>query len=168
MSVYFIQSGEFVKIGKTRDPKSRLRELQVGNPERLRILCVIPGGEEVEKEFHRKFNHLRRGGEWFIYTQEIDDLIALLSVAFDGYAPPVRVEVETRVKRKQGKRNRVVYTDKNGRRLEVNSNGRYRWRWQIKDINGNPIITPSGNYKRGSEYVGSLTDQELAIITRAD
>jgi hypothetical protein len=43
-------------------------------------------------------------------------------------------------------------------RLEKNSNGFYRWRWQIKDANGDPVtyVNKNGNrsYKRGSVYVG--------------
>jgi hypothetical protein len=166
MAVYFIKSGEFVKIGKTRDPRQRLRELQTGNPQRLRILCVVPGGEEVEKEIHRKFNHLRQGGEWFTHAQEIDDMIAQLTAAFDGYVPPMSSRVQKKAKRKKGGKFRTVYTDENDRRLECNSDGYYRWRWQVKDENGNPVVSPSGTYKRGSEYVGSLTDEELKIIIR--
>lgn len=45
-----------------------------------------------------------------------------------------------------------------GWRLEGNSNGMTRWRWQMKDEMGKPItyITTSGKtgYKRGSKYVG--------------
>lgn len=44
-----------------------------------------------------------------------------------------------------------------GWRMERNSNGYYRWRWQLKDADGNPItyVNSSGNvgYKRGSKYV---------------
>lgn len=44
-----------------------------------------------------------------------------------------------------------------GWRLEANSNGYYRWRWQLKDDNGEPVtyVNSSGNvgYKRGSKYV---------------
>lgn len=45
-----------------------------------------------------------------------------------------------------------------GWRLETNSDGRLRWRWQVKDNAGNPItyVKPDGEtgYKRGSQYVG--------------
>jgi hypothetical protein len=53
-----------------------------------------------------------------------------------------------------------------GWRVEKNSNGRYRYRWQLKDAHGNPItyITSSGSvgYRRGSKYlVNSNAKQEL-------
>lgn len=45
-----------------------------------------------------------------------------------------------------------------GWRLEKNSDGYYRWRWQMKDENGRSVtyVTKSGTtgYKRGSKYVG--------------
>lgn len=49
-----------------------------------------------------------------------------------------------------------------GWRLEENSNGYYRWRWQLKNPDGSPVtyVNESGNigYKRGSKYVGKKTD----------
>lgn len=45
-----------------------------------------------------------------------------------------------------------------GWRLEENSNGYLRWRWQVKDDNGDPVtyVNKSGKtgYRRGSKYVG--------------
>lgn len=37
-----------------------------------------------------------------------------------------------------------------------------RWRWQMKDKDGEPLRTASGGYKRGSLYVKSITDQTEA------
>ncbi len=45
-----------------------------------------------------------------------------------------------------------------GWRLERNSDGFYRWRWQLKDDFGRPLtyVTSSGKrgYRRGCKYVG--------------
>jgi len=45
-----------------------------------------------------------------------------------------------------------------GWRLEENSDGRLRWRWQVKDTHGNTVtyVNDSGKtvYARGSRYVG--------------
>jgi hypothetical protein len=44
-----------------------------------------------------------------------------------------------------------------GWRIEANSNGQYRYRWQIKDATGQPelYVTSSGGtgYRRGSRYI---------------
>lgn len=50
----------------------------------------------------------------------------------------------------------IIETEQ-GWRLERNSNGYYRWRWQLKNDSGEPVtyVNKSGNtgYKRGSKYV---------------
>lgn len=52
-----------------------------------------------------------------------------------------------------------------GWRLEENSNGYWRWRFQEKDDDGNPItyVNSAGGvvYKRGSHYVGIETVPEI-------
>lgn len=64
--VYFMAAGQGdIKIGWARDPDKRLRELQVGNPKRLKILGVIPGSRLTEKEIHRYYAAARVTGEWF-------------------------------------------------------------------------------------------------------
>jgi hypothetical protein len=51
-----------------------------------------------------------------------------------------------------------------GWRLERNSNGYYRWRWQMKDALGNAItyVATSGkrSYRRGSQYVSIKEAEE--------
>lgn len=65
--IYFIQSldNKRIKIGISRSPIKRLRALQVGSSERLNLLFYVDGWREVEKEYHKKFAHLRHCGEWF-------------------------------------------------------------------------------------------------------
>ena len=68
--VYFIDDGQFVKIGKAQDPLSRLREIQTGNARKLRLLLVITCQSEkeafaVESIFHEKYKDYRQVGEWF-------------------------------------------------------------------------------------------------------
>lgn len=51
----------------------------------------------------------------------------------------------------------TVQAAPSGWRIERNSNGRYRWRWQRKSPSGQPITykTKTGKtaYARGSQYV---------------
>lgn len=65
--VYFIQHGEGgpVKIGKAYDPKSRLRELQCGNPRTLVIRAVVLSGDSTEERLHGRWWKYRIRGEWF-------------------------------------------------------------------------------------------------------
>lgn len=82
--VYFIQCGEFIKIGFTsRSPVLRLNELDCG-PVGMRILATLANRtEEHEGNLHRRFGHLRlkRRGDWF---RSAPDLLAFI----DGFATP--------------------------------------------------------------------------------
>jgi hypothetical protein len=84
--IYFIQSGrsEFVKIGHcSGEPSIRLGQLQVGNPERLRLIAVKEGGKEVETRWHAMFEHLHVRGEWFRWDDELRDAAKPLLVDAD-------------------------------------------------------------------------------------
>jgi hypothetical protein len=71
--VYFIQaeSGGAVKIGKAREPRARVTELQCGNPELLVIQAVIVASRTTEGSLHRTFRDYRLEGEWFWKADEI-------------------------------------------------------------------------------------------------
>jgi hypothetical protein len=72
--IYFIRYGSrrIVKIGHCTDhPRIRMGILQTGTPERLTLLGMAPGGLKEEKEWHRRFAHLRVRGEWFQWTPEL-------------------------------------------------------------------------------------------------
>lgn len=68
--VYFISDGEFIKIGKSNNPKKRMSELQVGNARDLHLLFQIPtvsekAAFEAEKMLHRVYRDYSANGEWF-------------------------------------------------------------------------------------------------------
>jgi predicted DNA-binding transcriptional regulator AlpA len=64
--VYFIRSGPYIKIGVADDIPQRLKDLQIGNPEKLELLRVVKGGgHDAEKYFHSVFEKFHIRGEWF-------------------------------------------------------------------------------------------------------
>lgn len=67
--VYLIQSLEnsYYKIGVSKHPNKRLRELQTGNSSELKLIEVYQSefAHAVEKTMQRRYSHLRREGEWF-------------------------------------------------------------------------------------------------------
>jgi hypothetical protein len=71
--IYFIQSGQYgpIKIGYTDNLEKRLRSLQTGNHDDLRLIYSMPGERDDEKALHTKFakHHIR--GEWFRSDGEI-------------------------------------------------------------------------------------------------
>lgn len=65
--VYFVQekgTGR-IKIGKAKDPLSRMRTLQTGNQEKLQIIALFPDMGDTEAKMHEKFAKHRLNGEWF-------------------------------------------------------------------------------------------------------
>lgn len=75
--VYFVQ-GEFgggIKIGYSKTPESRLKQLQTSYPDTLKILVLVPGNNKDEKTYHRKFEHIKLNGEWFKPEKELLDEI---------------------------------------------------------------------------------------------
>lgn len=52
-----------IKIGRTRDIRTRLSALECGAGQALTVLGVIDG--DVERALHRRFANLREHGEWF-------------------------------------------------------------------------------------------------------
>jgi hypothetical protein len=102
--VYVIRAGKKdpVKIGKARNPMHRLKTLQTGNAQILRLLLVVPAGEEsqakkLERVLHERFAEHRLGtSEWFYGpgVKQVIDFVTELAVEMvqaheDGsYSPP--------------------------------------------------------------------------------
>lgn len=86
--VYFIQQGKSgpIKIGWSRNVRSRLAALQTATHERLHLLLVLAGKPEDERRLHAWFAHDRQGGEWFRPDGEVRAFIAA------KLAPPPSVE----------------------------------------------------------------------------
>lgn len=59
MSVYFAERDGLIKIGVSRSPATRCQAL------RARLLGEVEGDYKTERQFHRRFAHLRVHGEWF-------------------------------------------------------------------------------------------------------
>lgn len=74
--VYFIQSGDSVKIGVTSDVAKRVASLQTGSPRQLVVLNIIPGGEKTEAMLHAALAAHRQKGEWFKLCDEVSKCVA--------------------------------------------------------------------------------------------
>lgn len=71
--VYFVQAGEGgpVKIGTTKDIKTRLIDIQIGCWVEIRLLAELPGNATSEAAFHRRFEEHWIRGEWFRPHEEL-------------------------------------------------------------------------------------------------
>lgn len=67
--VYFIGTelrvGGKIKVGVSRHPERRLRQLQTAHPEPLQIFATVPGDKNDEQKYHRRWSRRRLNGEWF-------------------------------------------------------------------------------------------------------
>lgn len=66
-SVYFIldRDNDRVKIGHSRNPWKRLRQLQTGSSAKLSLIGVIAGNADVEKRLHSDMREHNVHREWF-------------------------------------------------------------------------------------------------------
>lgn len=81
--VYIIQMAEarHIKVGIARQPRHRLGTLQVGNPETLSIIAVVPGDRRTEKMIHAYLGLDRLQGEWFRWSERTERLVAYVTEA---------------------------------------------------------------------------------------
>lgn len=67
-SVYFIGNAlgdDTIKIGWSRDPVTRLGQLQIGNPSPLKFLGCVAANRTIEPALHQLFALSYVTGEWF-------------------------------------------------------------------------------------------------------
>lgn len=65
--IYFIQAGEDgpIKIGYTNGVEKRLQGLTTSSHKSLRVLFVMDGDVNKERDLHRLFDFARKKNEWF-------------------------------------------------------------------------------------------------------
>ena len=75
--LYFIASDsqKAIKIGFAEEVYMRLKSLQTGNPDELRLIGSVPCRAEAEALLHRQLRHKRVRLEWYPDDAEIETLI---------------------------------------------------------------------------------------------
>ena len=65
--LYFIQSNKtgMIKIGRSIDPQKRLKQLQTGNAEMLKLIASFKNMGWREKLIHESLKKWSEEGEWF-------------------------------------------------------------------------------------------------------
>ena len=79
--VYFLKCNQYVKIGRTKNMKSRMKVYRVESPFNAKLIHSIKTNDcfYLEKYFHKIFNSKRVKGEWFELTnQDINDILSNL------------------------------------------------------------------------------------------
>lgn len=67
--LYIVQSNVtgMIKIGRSKNPDKRLKQLQTGNPNKLKLIASFKGEGWREKLIHEDLRCFRLKGEWFHY-----------------------------------------------------------------------------------------------------
>ena len=106
---YLAYTDTYVKIGRTKNPKKRKRELLSGCPLDLTIVFLVETPTLNEPILHERFAKHRLHHEWFALSHEIKDFIFSMSNRgwIDGqriklkrpekYPEPVRIIKTSRV-----------------------------------------------------------------------
>lgn len=90
-NVYFIserqvdqgQGYPYIKIGYSKDPQKRLKQLQTGHPKKLglegwKVCETEEEARAIEHSIHKFFEKNRTNGEWFKLTPAVSAYIDLL------------------------------------------------------------------------------------------
>ena|SRR5271165_522602 len=81
--VYFIATSDskYIKIGKSKTPRTRLSALQTSNPQKLYLINYFLGGFGHEDILHQMFlNKTEAKNEWRTYDDNIRKYILLLDI----------------------------------------------------------------------------------------
>lgn len=69
--VYFVRITDFIKIGLSRNLKTRLSALANSSPIRPELVATVPGTRELEQSLHRELAAYRVNLEWFNDCAEV-------------------------------------------------------------------------------------------------
>ena len=64
-------SGLHMKIGRTNNVLTRLKNLRTGTSGELIIMAMEPGSAKIEQYRHKQFADDRRQGEWFVCSPKL-------------------------------------------------------------------------------------------------
>lgn len=99
--VYFAASKQHVKIGFTRNVKTRFQSLQTGSPDELTLLGFVPGDADLEAAIHGRLSKFHYRGEWFLDCEdvrtEINGLCGRNVFEAQPAPPPAPLEAEPEV-----------------------------------------------------------------------
>ena len=63
-----------IKVGQAKYFVDRFAQLKTGSPVDPQVVCVFRGAKH-ERDFHKRFEHLRHHGEFYHYTRELREYI---------------------------------------------------------------------------------------------
>ena len=92
--VYYMEMGDYIKIGWSDWPPNRRDVLQTATPYDIILLGAFPGSLENEQALHRMFAHCHKRDEWFHKSSGLLAWIAWLKIAWRGNADVIRGDLD--------------------------------------------------------------------------
>jgi hypothetical protein len=88
--VYLIKNSEgYYKIGFSKDPHKRIKQLQTANPYKLKLIhcikCINRKPRDVEKRLHKMFNLSNIKREWFSFSEDYVKFFSTFKSDIDIY-----------------------------------------------------------------------------------
>lgn len=74
--IYFVHSGDSIKIGFSKTPEHRVRALATASPRPMDLLVTVAGSQKFERAIHAHLAPHRLNGEWFFDCPQVRDAIA--------------------------------------------------------------------------------------------
>jgi len=71
-----------LKIGRSNNPKARLRSLQTATANKLELLHIVEKAGFMESKIHLEFEDYRLASEWFFYEETIVNYIKTIKIYF--------------------------------------------------------------------------------------
>jgi hypothetical protein len=83
--IYFLRCGDYVKIGSSFSPETRIAQLKKENDTTLRpkglkmddAVCIgwVQGARSLERDIHQVLSRYRENGEWFRWSPKVENLV---------------------------------------------------------------------------------------------
>lgn len=70
-SLYAVRVDNAIKLGRSLNPRGRIRAIQTGTASPAQLLSAIPQALISERSAHEQWGHLRLRGEWFTATPDL-------------------------------------------------------------------------------------------------
>ena len=85
MNIYFLRSGQHIKIGHANNVEKRIKIFQTGNPHNVELIYKFYCGQDckkIEAKLHKYLRTYRVNGEWFRSVKLIYSIVD--TIKMDG------------------------------------------------------------------------------------
>lgn len=98
----------YIKIGKSNDPLSRIRELQTASPYKIHLAATITvygDWHAVEERLHEVYSRYHKRGEWFdLPDHAVEDLVEASPISSETVERVDQWTPQKQIKERQGTR----------------------------------------------------------------